>query len=52
MFVLTELKNMQIRRAIFYFDLCLWFVFLAECATVNMVDVVDDYSELPSCQLS
>jgi len=33
--VLTESKDMPISRAI----VCLWFIFLAECETLNFVDV-------------
>ena len=43
--VLTEPKDMLIHSAI----VCLWFIFLAECKTLNFIDVrrcVDDHSPL------
>jgi len=36
---MTEPKDMQIRHAIFYCELCPCFYFLTECKILNLVDV-------------
>jgi len=36
--VLTGLKNVLIRHAVFHCELFPWFIFLAECEILNFVD--------------